>query len=307
MSAGEPAASASTLVEVDRPEDLPPLRDVIAAIGLTARKSLGQNFLLDLNLTQRIARAGRSLTERAVVEVGPGPGGLTRALLMQGARRVIAVERDARCEPALRQIASAWPGRLDVVFDDATKIDWASLVRDVERPISIAANLPYGVATKLLTDWLETEPWPPWFDSMVLMFQREVADRILAAPGTKPYGRLSVIAQYRCAVRRALNLPPSAFVPAPKVESSVVVFEPLAAPMPTCRIATLSRMTAAAFGQRRKMLRVSLKQLTPFPELLLNRTGIAPERRAEELSVADFARLAAAYDCARDDRAVLPD
>lgn len=277
------------------PDGLPPLRDVIERYGLSAKKALGQNFLLDLNLTRKIARLAGDLSERTFVEVGPGPGGLTRALLIEGAKRVIAIERDDRCLPALADIAARFPGRLDVHADDALKVDWPKLLEGAG-PVTVAANLPYGIASLLLVNWLETEPWPPWYDRMVLMFQREVAERIVAAPKSKAYGRLSVLAQWRTEAKIVLNLPPEAFTPAPKVASAIVEFRPRAKPEPACRVATLARVTGAAFGQRRKMLRSSLKQLTPFPELLLQRADLSPEKRAEELSVSDFARLAAILD-----------
>jgi 16S rRNA (adenine1518-N6/adenine1519-N6)-dimethyltransferase len=277
------------------PDGLPPLRDVINRYDLAAKKTLGQNFLLDLNLTRKIARTAGDLSGRTVVEVGPGPGGLTRALLMEGAKRVVAIERDERCLPALEEISNRYPGQLEVHAGDALDIDWSKLV-DGRQPVTIAANLPYNIASLLLTGWLETEPWPPWFDRMVLMFQREVAERITAAPRSKAYGRLSVLAQWRTEARIALHLPPEAFTPPPKVASAVVDFRPIAHPETSCRAATLSRVTAAAFGQRRKMLRSSLKQLTPMSELLLREAGIAPERRAEDLSVAEFARLAEIVD-----------
>jgi 16S rRNA (adenine1518-N6/adenine1519-N6)-dimethyltransferase len=277
-------------------DGLPPLRDVIREHGLSAKKTLGQNFLLDLNLTRKIARSAGTLAGRTVVEVGPGPGGLTRALLMEGAGRVIAVERDARCLPALAEIAEAYPGHLDVHEGDALEADWPTLLGDAAGRATIAANLPYGVATKLLIGWLETSPWPPWFDRMLLMFQREVADRIVAGPGTKPYGRLSVISQWRCETKMVLTLPPQAFTPPPKVASAVVSFVPRQAPEPACRVETLGRVTAAAFGQRRKMLRQSLKQLLPEPERLILAAGLEPEMRAEQVPVAAFAQLALAYD-----------
>jgi 16S rRNA (adenine1518-N6/adenine1519-N6)-dimethyltransferase len=277
------------------PDGLPTLREVIRALELDAKKSLGQNFILDLNLTRRIARLAGPLQGRTVIEVGPGPGGLTRALLMEGAARVIAVERDARCRLALEAIAAACPGRLEVHMADALSFDWRSVLRAGERA-TIVANLPYNIATTLLIGWLETEPWPPWFDRLVLMFQREVAERIVAAPASMAYGRLAVIAQWRCAARIALTLKPDAFTPPPKVSSAIVELVPRPVMDPVCRVTTLGRVTAAAFGQRRKMLRASLKSLTPMPELLLARTGIAPELRAERLTVADFARLAAALD-----------
>lgn len=277
------------------PDGLPPLRDVIERYGLSAKKSLGQNFLLDLNLTRKIARLAGDLSDRTVVEVGPGPGGLTRALLIEGAKRVIAIERDDRCLPALADISARFPGRLDVHADDALDADWPKLLEG-DGPVTVAANLPYGIASLLLVNWLETEPWPPWYDRMVLMFQREVAERIVAAPKSKAYGRLSVLAQWRTQAKIVMNLPPEAFTPPPKVASAIVEFRPRAKPEPACSVATLARVTGAAFGQRRKMLRSSLKQLTPFPELLLQRAGLSPERRAEELSVSEFARLAAILD-----------
>jgi 16S rRNA (adenine1518-N6/adenine1519-N6)-dimethyltransferase len=277
------------------PDGLPPLREVIERHGLNAKKSLGQNFLLDLNLTRKIARLSGNLGDRTIVEIGPGPGGLTRALLMEGAKHVIAIERDARCLPALEEIAARYPGRLTVHSGDALEADWPAVIVG-SQPVTIAANLPYGIASQLLVGWLETEPWPPWFDRMVLMFQREVADRIVATPRTKAYGRLSVLAQWRTRTKVVMTLPPEAFAPAPKVASAVVEFAPIPMPEPQCRVATLARVTAAAFGQRRKMLRSSLKRLTAMPELLLLEAGIAPERRAEELTVAEFARLAGIVD-----------
>jgi len=217
------------------PDGLPPLRDVIERHGLNAKKSLGQNFLLDLNLTRKIARLAGDLGASTVVEIGPGPGGLTRALLMEGAKRVIAVERDDRCLPALEDIAAHYPGRLVVVAGDALEADWLQLI-DGSHPVTIAANLPYGIASLLLGRWLETEPWPPWFDRMVLMFQREVADRIVAAPRTKAYGRLSVLAQWRTSAKIVMNLLPEAFTPPPKVASAIVEFRPIPAPKPNWRI-----------------------------------------------------------------------
>ena len=278
------------------PDGLAPLRAVIEAHGLAAKKALGQNFLLDLNITRKIARFCGDMTNRTILEVGPGPGGLTRALFLEGAQRVIAVERDERCEGALAEIAARYPGRLDVHFGDAMKAEWPALLEANAGPVTIAANLPYGVASQLLAGWLETEPWPPFYERMVLMFQREVAERIVAEPGSKAYGRLSVLSQWRCEARIVMNLPAEAFTPPPKVASAVVQFVPRAAPRPPCRVTTLGRVTAAAFGQRRKMLRQSLKQATPMPELLLKEAGIDPTQRAEQLAVADFARMAAILD-----------
>ena len=211
-------------------DGLPRLADVIRTHGIAAKKSLGQNFILDFNLTSRIARLAAPLAGRTIVEVGPGPGGLTRALLAEGAARVVAVERDDRCLSALAQVAEAYPGRLTVHPADALSADWPALLRDVPKPAAIVANLPYGIATKLLVGWLEAEPWPPWFDLMVLMFQKEVAERIVAAPGSKAYGRLAVIAQWRCEADITMSLPPEAFTPPPKVSSAVVTFRPRATP-----------------------------------------------------------------------------
>jgi len=277
------------------PDGLDPLREIIRRYDLAAKKSLGQNFILDLNLTRRIARAGGPVHGRTVVEVGPGPGGLTRGLLLEGAARVVAIERDARCLPALGEIALRYPGQLEVHEDDALKVDWDALLPRGEKAV-IAANLPYNVATMLLVGWLETEPWPPWWDRMVLMFQKEVAERIVAAPGGKDYGRLSVIAQWRSEAHIALALKPEAFTPPPKVSSAVVVFTPRQIAQPACSVQALGRVTAAAFGQRRKMLRASLKTLVPNPEELLAAAGIAPDLRAERVPVRDFARLALVYE-----------
>jgi len=272
------------------PDGLPPLREVIRTFGLSARKSLGQNFLLDLNLTGRIARAAGPLEGVAVVEVGPGPGGLTRALLAEGARTVIAIERDDRCVAALDEIAGAYPGRLKVMAADALEVDYAAL--KVPRPARIVANLPYSIGTPLLIGWLKAEPWPPWFDRLVLMFQREVAERIVARPRTKAYGRLAVLAQWRTEARILFTLPPAAFTPRPKVESAVVELVPKAMPDPPCKASALEKVTAAAFGQRRKMLRTSLRQIIPDPETLLGSLGLDPQARAEDLHVADFCRIA---------------
>jgi 16S rRNA (adenine1518-N6/adenine1519-N6)-dimethyltransferase len=275
-------------------DGLPPLREVIRALGLSAKKSLGQNFIFDLNLTRRIAQAAGALEGRTVIEVGPGPGGLTRALLLEGAERVVAVERDERCLPALEAIAARFSGRLQVVAGDALKVNWPHALGSMNRKALIVANLPYAVATKLLIGWLETEPWPPWYERMVLMFQKEVAERIVAAPATKPYGRLAVISQWRTRPRIVLTLKPEAFTPPPKVASAVVEFIPRAELIPRCSVKVLGEVTAAAFGQRRKMLRTSLKQVVREPEALLAAVQLPSELRGEQLSVADFARLAAA-------------
>jgi 16S rRNA (adenine1518-N6/adenine1519-N6)-dimethyltransferase len=271
-------------------DGLPPLREVIAGLDLTPKKNLGQNFLFDLNLTRRIARAAAPLDGFTIVEVGPGPGGLTRALLMEGARRVIAVERDRRVLPALDQIAAAYPERLTVVSSDALAVDWPRLVSG---PGKIVANLPYNIATPLLTGWLTGEAWPPWYASLTLMFQKEVAERIVAAPGSKDYGRLAVLCQWRCAVRKLFDVNRAAFTPPPKVTSSIVQLVPRPQPLPACHVRALERVTAAGFGQRRKMLRSSLKTMCATPETLLEKAGIDPARRAEDVPVAGFARLAA--------------
>jgi len=272
-------------------DDLPPLREVIRRHGLSARKSLGQNFLLDLNLTGRIARAAGPLDGVVVVEIGPGPGGLTRALLAQGARRVIAVERDERAIAALEEIAARHPGRLDIVAGDALGFDPVPLLQGARA--RVVANLPYNIATALLVSWLTLEPWPPWYDALLLMFQREVAERIVAAPGSKSYGRLSVLAGWRAQARILFDVAASAFVPPPKVTSSVVSLTPLQAPLP-CDRRALERTTEAAFGQRRKMLRQSLKSLGTDPLPLLASAGIDPTARAEDIPVEGFAALARA-------------
>jgi 16S rRNA (adenine1518-N6/adenine1519-N6)-dimethyltransferase len=270
---------------------LPPLREVIARHGLKARKSLGQNFLLDLNLTGKIARAAGPLDGVTVVEVGPGPGGLTRALLAQGAQRVIAVERDERAIAALGEIAERCPGRVDIVSGDALEFD--PRMRIGEGPARVVANLPYNIATALLVGWLTVEPWPPWYDRLVLMFQREVAERIVASPGSASYGRLSVLAGWRTETRILFDIAPSAFVPPPKVVSTLVELTPRPAPLP-CDSAALQRVTKAGFGQRRKMLRQSLKSLGGDPLPALAAAGIAPTARAETVPVEGFVALARA-------------
>ncbi|ODT21470.1 MAG: 16S rRNA (adenine(1518)-N(6)/adenine(1519)-N(6))-dimethyltransferase [Kaistia sp. SCN 65-12] len=269
-------------------DGLPPLREVIAAHGLQAMKALGQNFLLDLNLTGRIARAAGPLEDVTVIEVGPGPGGLTRALLAEGAKKVVAIERDRRCLDALAEIAAHYPGRLEVIEGDAMQVDMAKLATGRVR---IAANLPYNIATPLLIGWLQSEPWPPFYEKMTLMFQREVAERIVATPDDDAYGRLGVISGWRAEARILFDISPKAFTPPPKVVSSVVELVPRQAPL-ACDRARLERVTAAAFGQRRKMLRQSLKSLGTDPLPLLAAAGIVETARAEEIDVAGFVRLA---------------
>jgi len=269
-------------------DGLPPLREVIERHGLQAKKALGQNFLLDLNLTGKIARAAGDLADATVIEVGPGPGGLTRALLFNGAKRVVAIERDERCLEALSEVSNHYPGRLEVIPGDALKTDFAALARDAGGPVKIVANLPYNIGTELLIRWLTVSEWPPFYQSMTLMFQREVAERITATPGSDAYGRLGVLAGWRTQARIAFDVPPQAFTPPPKVTSSVVHLVPRATPLPT-EAKKLGRVTEAAFGQRRKMLRQSVKSLGG--EALLVRADIDPTRRAETLSVEEFVRL----------------
>ncbi|MCR9108688.1 16S rRNA (adenine(1518)-N(6)/adenine(1519)-N(6))-dimethyltransferase RsmA [uncultured Marivita sp.] len=270
-------------------DGLPPLREVIATHGLSAKKALGQNFLLDLNLTAKIARQAGDLSGMDVLEVGPGPGGLTRGLLAEGARKVLAVEKDARCLPALAEIATAYPDRLEVIEGDALQID---ALAHLTPPIAICANLPYNVGTELLVRWLTPAQWPPVWDSLTLMFQKEVAERIVAQPGSKAYGRLAVLAQWRCDAQIAMHLPPEAFNPPPKVSSAVVHLRALPAPRFEADPKVLERVVAAAFNQRRKMLRASLKALSPKIEEHLNAVGIAPTERAERVSVEGFCALA---------------
>ncbi len=277
-------------MSIDLAEDgLPPLRQVIETHGLAAKKSLGQNFLFDLNLTRRIARAAAPLDQATIIEIGPGPGGLTRALLVEGAKKIIAVERDARALPALAEVAAHYPGRLQVIEGDALDVDWPSLVQG---PARIVANLPYNVGTPLLLGWLTKGAWPPFYDSLTLMFQKEVALRIAAAPGSDDYGRLSVICQWRCLCKKLFDVNRSAFTPPPKITSSIVQLVPRITVDVECSVSALERVTAAAFGQRRKMLRSSLKSVFDQPDSVLERLNIAPTRRAEELAVNDFARLA---------------
>ncbi len=270
-------------------DGLPPLRDVIAAHDLSARKSLGQNFLLDLNLTAKIARQAGTLSQCDVLEIGPGPGGLTRGLLAQGARRVLAVEKDARCLPALAQIAAAYPGRLEVINADALALDPLS---HLTPPIRVVANLPYNIGTELLVRWLTPPAWPPFWQSLTLMFQREVAERIVARPGSKAYGRLALLAGWRADARIVLNLPPEAFSPPPKVSSAVVHLTALSAPRYPAEAKTLERVVAKAFNQRRKMLRSALKGLAPDIEDRLIAAGIQPTQRAETVELEQFCALA---------------
>ncbi|CTQ41785.1 16S rRNA (adenine(1518)-N(6)/adenine(1519)-N(6))-dimethyltransferase RsmA [Roseibium aggregatum] len=277
-------------------DDLPPLRDVIAAHGLNAKKSLGQNFLLDLNLTSRIARSAGSLEDCTVLEVGPGPGGLTRALLAAGAKRVIAIEKDSRCLPALAEISAHYPGRLEVIEGDALEIDPVALTgRDKVR---IAANLPYNVGTQLLINWITTPQWPPFWSSLTLMFQKEVGERISASPASKAYGRLAVLAGWRCKGGILFDISPKAFTPPPKVTSAVVHLTPNLSPLP-CDLKALEKITAAAFGQRRKMLRASLRSLTPDAEDLVTKAGLKPTARAEEIDIAGFVELANTFRAAQ--------
>ena len=269
-------------------DGLPPLREVIERFGLRARKELGQNFLLDLNLTGKIARAAGPLDGATVIEVGPGPGGLTRALLASGAARVVAIERDPRCLGALAEVAARWPGRLEVVEGDALKADFGALAAGAS-DVRVVANLPYNIGTQLLVNWIACADWPPLWSQLTLMFQKEVAERIVAAPGTDAYGRLGVLAGWRTQARILFDVPRQAFTPPPNVTSSVVQIVPRAAPLPA-DLRALERVTQAAFGQRRKMLRQSLKVLGG--ERLLAAAGIDGTRRAETLSVEEFVRLA---------------
>ena len=270
-------------------DGLPPLRDVIERFELRAKKSLGQNFLLDLNLTSKVARIAGDLTDATVIEVGPGPGGLTRALLANGAKHVVAIERDERCLAALAEISAHYPGRLEVIAGDAMRTDFVALAAQADGPVKIVANLPYNIGTELLLRWLTVADWPPFWTSMTLMFQKEVAQRIVARQGDDAYGRLGVLAGWRTQARIAFDLPPQAFTPPPKVTSAVVHITPRETPLPVER-SKLERVTEAAFGQRRKMLRQSLKGLGG--EKLLEQAAIDGARRAETLSIEEFVALA---------------
>jgi 16S rRNA (adenine1518-N6/adenine1519-N6)-dimethyltransferase len=271
--------------------DLPPLREAIKELALSARKSLGQNFLLDLNVTRRIARAGGPLTGVKVLEIGPGPGGLTRALLLEGAAGVVAIERDERFAPVLAEIAECSAGRLQVRFEDALTADYGTIAAETG-VTQIAANLPYNIATPLIVRWLTAGPWLPWFTKMVVMVQREVAERLAAEPGSNDYGRLSILAQYRSRARILYTLPPSVFVPPPKVESALIEIAPQPMPVDAVPVSYIEKVTAAAFGQRRKMLRSSLASLGADTAALLAGAEIDPSQRAERLSIADFVSLA---------------
>jgi 16S rRNA (adenine1518-N6/adenine1519-N6)-dimethyltransferase len=270
-------------------DPLPPLREVIANHGLAAKKSLGQNFLLDLNLTSKIARQAGDLEGHDILEIGPGPGGLTRGLLSEGARRVLAIEKDERCLPALAEIAEVYDGRLQVIPGDALEIDPLEYLTP---PIKIAANLPYNVGTELLVRWLTPKEWPPFWSSLTLMFQKEVAERIVARPGSKAYGRLALLAQWRADARIAITLPPEAFTPPPKISSAVVHLTSLEKPRFEADAKTLERVVAAAFNQRRKMLRASLKGVAPDIEDRLLAAGIKPTDRAEQIELEQFCALA---------------
>ena len=270
-------------------DDLPPLRDVIASHGLDAKKSLGQNFLLDLNLTSKISRLAGDISGHDILEVGPGPGGLTRGLLAAGARRVVALEKDPRCMAVLAQIAAAYPGRLDVFNADALDFD---IRGQLTGPVRVVANLPYNVGTELLVRWLTPKDWPPFWSSLTLMFQKEVAERIIAKPGTKAYGRLGILAQWKSNPSVVMELPPEAFTPPPKVHSAVVHLEALAEPRFPAPAGLLSSTVAMAFNQRRKMLRSSLKSAAPDIETALRDAGLEPTARAEEISLEGFCALA---------------
>ena len=270
-------------------DDLPSLREVIAKHGLRAKRSLGQNFIMDLNLTARIARAAGDLSNSDVLEIGPGPGGLTRGILAEGARRVLVIEKDTRCIPALQDIAAANPGRVEIINGDALDFD---PIERLTPPVLVIANLPYNVGTRLLLHWLSPPSWPPVWSGLTLMFQHEVARRIIAKPRSKAYGRLSVISQWRCDTRIAMALPPEAFTPQPKVRSAVVQLSALAEPRFEADPALLERLVATAFGQRRKMLRTALRGIAPDTEELLGLAGIRPTLRAEDVSIEEFCALA---------------
>ena len=279
------------MTSADPIASLPPLREVIKETALSARKSLGQNFILDLNVTRRIARAAGPLENVTVLEIGPGPGGLTRALLLEGAAGVVAIERDERFRPALSQIEARSGGRFKVLFMDALEASYATIAAEMGAK-RVVANLPYNIATPLIVSWLSEDRWPAWFDKLVVMMQREVADRLVAEPGTADYGRLAVLTQYRAQARLLFTLAPSVFTPPPKVSSALVEITPMASPPDAVPVAILAQLTAAAFGQRRKMLRSSLSSLGVDAAALLRDADIDPSLRAERLTVSDFLRLA---------------
>lgn len=280
---------------------LPPLREVIARYGLSAKRGLGQNFLLDLNLTRRIARAAGPLQGATVIEVGPGPGALTRALLLEGAQHVIGIERDRRCIDALHELSDAAQGRFEVIEADALEIDERVLLKDkaLQGPVKVVANLPYNISTALLVKWLQTEPWPPWYESLTLLFQKEVAARLRATPNNKAYGRLSVLTQWRTIPQALFDIDPRAFTPAPKVTSTLMRLEPRPMPLAEAELKLLSEVTGAAFGQRRKMLRSSLASLNVDASLLTEAAHITQTVRAENLSIAEFCALARALSTLR--------
>jgi 16S rRNA (adenine1518-N6/adenine1519-N6)-dimethyltransferase len=277
-------------------DSLPPLREVIETHEIAPKKSLGQNFLLDLNLTAKIARMAGDLSSADVLEIGPGPGGLTRGLLAEGARRVLAIEKDERCMSALADISACYPGQLQVINGDALEVN---PMKHLTAPIKVAANLPYNVGTELLVRWLTPPEWPPFWESLTLMFQREVAQRIVAQPGTKAYGRLALLAQWRAEPRIVLELPPEAFTPPPKVSSAVVHLTALPAPRFEADPAVLNQVVSAAFNQRRKMLRSALKVLGPDIEDHLHAAGIKPTERAEQVPLEGFCALARSVAAAR--------
>jgi len=274
-------------------DKLPPLREVISSYDLRAKKSLGQNFLLDLNLTAKIARQAGDLSQCDVLEIGPGPGGLTRGLLAEGARKVLAIEKDTRCLPALQEIAQAYPGRLEILNADALETD---PLDHLTPPVRVVANLPYNVGTELLIRWLTPDTWPPFWESLTLMFQREVAERIVASPGSKAYGRLALLVGWRADARIVMDLAPEAFVPAPKVRSAVVHITAWDEPRFPARAELLEKVVAKAFNQRRKMLRSALKGLVKDPEALLKTAGISPTARAEVVDLEGFCALARAFE-----------
>ena len=269
-------------------EKLPPLKDVISRHQLRAKKSLGQNFLLDLNLTSKIARYAGNLDQFDILEIGPGPGGLTRSLLNEGARKVVAIEKDSRCIEALEEIQATFPGRLKLLQGDALSTNASEHLAD---PVRIIANLPYNIGTELLVRWLTSKTWPSFWQSMTLMFQKEVANRIVASPGSKAYGRLSVMSQWRCDTKIAFNVPASAFTPPPKVESTLVHFESLKEPKFPAEVEVLEFVVSKAFNQRRKMLRVALKGYFQNVEEGLLSIGVLPTKRAEEITVQEYCAM----------------